>query len=52
MFGAITTFFARSYQMEAQFGIDSFDKEQVEQHAQIMNDLIFNGLVNREESND
>lgn len=52
MFGAITTFFARSYQMEAQFGIDSFDKEQVEQHAQIMNDLIFNGLINREKTND
>ncbi len=48
MFGAITTFFARSYQMEAQFGIDPFDKDEVEQHAQIMNDLIFNGLLNRE----
>lgn len=49
MFGAITMFFARSYQMETQFGVDSFDKDQVEQHAKLMNDLIFEGLVNREE---
>jgi TetR/AcrR family transcriptional regulator len=47
MFGAITTFFARSYQMETQFGVDSFDKDEVEQHAQIINDLIFNGLLNK-----
>lgn len=46
MFGAITTFFARSFQMEAQFGVDSFDEEQVEHHAQMINDLIFNGLMN------
>ena len=47
MFGAITTFFARSYQMEAQFGVKSFDEKEVEQHANIINDLIFNGLLHK-----
>ena len=45
MFGAITTFFARSYQMETQFGVNSFDKKQVEHHADLINDLILNGLL-------
>ena len=47
MFGAITTFFARSYQMETQFGVNSFDEKEVEQHADIINDLILNGLMVR-----
>lgn len=45
MFGAITTFFARTYQMETQFGVNSYDEAEVEQHADIINDLIFNGLL-------
>ena len=47
MFGAITTFFARTYQMETQFGVDSYDEKEVEQHADLINDLIFNGLLMR-----
>lgn len=50
MFGAITTFFARTYQMETQFGVDSYDEKEVEQHADLINDLIFNGLLIREDT--
>lgn len=45
IFGAITTLFARSYQMETQFDINPFDEQQVELHADLVNDLIFNGLL-------
>ncbi|MGB1243428.1 MAG: TetR/AcrR family transcriptional regulator [Chitinophagales bacterium] len=48
IFGAITTLFARSYQMQAQFGIDAFDKAEIDKHADIINDLIFNGLAQKD----
>lgn len=47
--GSITTLFSRSYLMEAQYGIDPFDKAEVERHADIINDLLFNGMLVRSE---
>lgn len=42
--GSITTLFSRSYQMQKVYNIDPFDQEQVDQHVEVINDLIFNGL--------
>ena len=42
--GSITTLFSRSFQMKKMYGIDPRDKEQVDLHVTIINDLIFNGL--------
>lgn len=45
--GSITTLFSRSFQMKTMYGVNSFDKSQVDRHVEIINDLIFNGLLNR-----
>lgn len=45
MIGSITTLFSRSFQMKKMYGIDAFNKEEVERHAAFINDLIFNGLI-------
>jgi len=47
--GSITTLFSRSYQMQKLYGLNPFDKEEVERHAEIMNDLLFNGMLVKEE---
>ena len=46
--GSITTLFSRSFQMKQMYGIDPFDTEQVDRHVEVINDLIFNGLVIRD----
>ncbi len=43
--GSITTLFSRSFQMKIMYGIDSFDPSVVDSHADIINDLIFHGLM-------
>ena len=43
--GSITTFFARSYQMKKLYGVDSFDQDQIDQHANMITDLILAGLL-------
>jgi len=43
--GSITTLFSRSFQMKQMYGIDPFDAEQVDRHVEVINDLIFNGLL-------
>ena len=43
--GSITTFFARSYQMKKLYGVDSFDQDQIDQHAILISDLILAGLL-------
>lgn len=43
--GSITTLFSRSYQMKKLYGIDAFSQEEVEKHADLMNDLIIAALV-------
>jgi len=43
--GSITTLFSRSFQMKQMYGIDPFDSEQVDRHVEVINDLIFNGLL-------
>ena len=43
--GSITTLFTRSFQMKKMHGIDSLDKEQIDLHVTLINDLIFNGLL-------
>ena len=43
--GSITTFFARSYQMKKLYGVDSFDQDQIDQHANLITDLILAGLL-------
>jgi len=43
--GSITTFFSRSYQMKKIYGVNSFSKKEVEKHAELINDLLFNGLM-------
>ena len=45
--GSITTLFSRSYQMKKLYGVDAFDEEVVEEHASIINDLIFEGLLKK-----
>ena len=45
LIGSITTLFSRSFQMRVMYGVDSFDPEQVDQHVEVINDLIFNGLL-------
>ncbi len=47
--GSITTLFSRSYQMQTLYGLDPFDDEEVERHAEIMNDLLFNGMLIKKE---
>jgi AcrR family transcriptional regulator len=42
MFGATSSFFVLSQTLEAEYGISPFTKENIEIHANIMNDLIFN----------
>lgn len=42
--GSITTLFSRSYQMQKVYDIDPYDQEQIDQHVEVINDLIFNGL--------
>lgn len=43
--GSITTLFSRSYQMETLYGVDAFDEKEVERHADIINDLLFEGML-------
>lgn len=43
--GSITTLFSRSFQMNKMYDIDPFDEKEVQQHADLINDLIFNGLL-------
>ena len=43
--GSITTLFSRSFQMKQMYDIDPFDTEQIDKHVEVINDLIFNGLV-------
>jgi len=43
--GSITTFFARSYQMKKLYGVNSFDQDQIDQHAVLISDLILAGLL-------
>jgi len=45
--GSITTLFTRSFQMKKMHGIDSLDKEQIDLHVTLINDLIFNGLLKK-----
>lgn len=45
--GSITTLFTRSFQMKKMHGIDSLDQNQVDLHVNLINDLIFNGLLKR-----
>jgi hypothetical protein len=41
MFGATSSFFVLAQTLEAEYGISPFTKENIEMHANIMNDLIF-----------
>lgn len=43
--GSITTLFSRSFQMKKLYGIDAFCNEEVERHADLMNDLILAALI-------
>lgn len=43
--GSITTLFSRSFQMQKMHGINPLDKDQVDLHVNLINDLIFNGLL-------
>ncbi|WP_235297156.1 TetR/AcrR family transcriptional regulator [Portibacter marinus] len=46
--GSITTLFSRSYQMKKLYGVDAFSADEVERHADIMNDLILEALIVRD----
>ncbi len=41
LFGAVNTFFIHAFQMEKIYGIDPFDKAEIERHADIVIDLIY-----------
>ena len=43
--GSITTLFSRSFQMETQYGVDAFDEKEVERHADLINELLFHGMI-------
>ena len=43
--GSIITFFARSYQMQKLYDVDSFAQDQIDNHIDHITDLIFNGLL-------
>ncbi|MEM6316151.1 MAG: TetR/AcrR family transcriptional regulator [Bacteroidota bacterium] len=45
--GSITTLFTRSFQMKKMHGIDSLDDTQIDLHVTVINDLIFNGLLDQ-----
>ncbi len=42
--GSITTLFSRSYMIQSLYGIDAFSAEEVEKHADVMNELIISAL--------
>ncbi|GLR15801.1 TetR/AcrR family transcriptional regulator [Portibacter lacus] len=42
--GSITTLFSRSFQMKKLYGIDAFSPEEIEKHAEVMNELIIGAL--------
>ena len=42
-----TTLFTRSFQMRKMHGVDPFDPTQVDQHVELMNDLLFTGLFKK-----
>lgn len=44
LIGSANIFFSQSYQMELEYGINPFDKKQIEKHADIVNDILFHGL--------
>jgi len=46
--GSITTIFSRSFMMKKMFGIDAFDKNEIAIQANVINDLIFNGMINND----
>ena len=39
--GTATTFFTHSFQFKKRFGIDTFDKQEIEKYADFVNDLLF-----------
>ncbi|MEM1321836.1 MAG: TetR family transcriptional regulator [Bacteroidota bacterium] len=41
MIGATNIFFSHAYQMERMYGVNPFDKKEIEQHADIVIDLLF-----------
>lgn len=43
--GAVVTLYSRSYLIEKRYGINPFDADQQEIHAEAINDLIFDGLL-------
>jgi AcrR family transcriptional regulator len=43
--GSITTLFSRSFQMHQMYGINAFDQKEIDQHVEVINDLIFKGLL-------
>ena len=45
--GAATTFFSHAYKMELLYGIDPTSKEEIEKHADVVNELIFSNLSNK-----
>lgn len=45
--GACTNFFMMKDQMKKQFDIDVFDKQQVEQHADLVIDILYSGIINK-----
>ncbi|MEM9821416.1 MAG: TetR/AcrR family transcriptional regulator [Bacteroidota bacterium] len=45
--GSLVTLYSRSYLIEQRYGVDPFQPEQQELHADTINDLIFNGLLKK-----
>lgn len=43
--GAITTFYSRSFLMKKMYGVDAFQESEIQKHADVMNELIFEGLI-------
>ncbi len=43
--GATNVFFIQSYQMKKLFNTEVFDNSEIEKHADVVNEIIFNGLL-------
>jgi len=43
--GAANVFFIQSYQMKKLFNTEVFDNSEIEKHADVVNEIIFNGLL-------
>jgi len=45
--GAMNTIFVLHNQIQAQFGVDAFDDDQIDKHSDVVIDIMFNGMLTK-----